>query len=189
MKAIMEAVKEFCRSNDIRFEEMGDDPVLRLGVAGKNASFFTYVTVEEEDRALSFRTIYPITVPKNRLPQIIEVTTLANGGIRLGSFEVSLTHGRIAFKTSAMFGPQDPDDTMIKHLCFANWASSDHFFPACSAVLFGDISPKEAIKLVEADGESADTDSCSSKPAGSGASTAGQGWGGRLGHVMGPSSN
>jgi len=188
MKTIMEAVKNFCWSNEIRFEEMGDDPVLRLGVAGKNAIFSTYVTVDEDDRALLFRTFYPITVPKNRLSQILEVTARANGNVSLGGFEVSLVHGRIAFKTSVMFGPQDPDEEIIMHLCFANWASSDHFFPACSAVLFGDTSPQEAIKLVEKD-EAIDTDSRSAKPASSGAATTGKRWAGRMGDVMGSSNN
>ena len=188
MNSIMEAVKNFCRSNEIRFEEKGDDSVLRLGVSGKNAMFSTYVSVDEERRSLSFRTMYPISIPENRLPQILEVTARANGNAPLGGFEVSLVHGRIAFKTNVMFGPQESDEEIIMHLCFANWASSDHFFPACSAVVFGGTTPQEAIKLVEED-DVIDAESQSSKPAGNGASTAAKSWGGRLGDLMGPSNN
>ena len=189
MKTIMEAFKEFCSSKGIRFEEMPEEPVLRIRIAGKNATFLTYITVDEEDRELSIRTISPVLVPKDRLPQILEVTALANGRARLGNFEVSFADGRTDFRTSVIFGQQDPDETIIDHLCHSNWASSDRYLPACCSVLFGSTSPQEAIRLVDADRDPVDTGTGSSTTTSSSAPNAGPRWGGRLGDVMGPSSN
>lgn len=104
MSSILSSVTDFLRDNDVRFDRMPDDPELRAGFAGENGTFTTYVTFEEEDRALSLRTVCPVVAQNGRRPEVIEVITWANAMVRLGNFEMSMATGYMAFKTSVIFG-------------------------------------------------------------------------------------
>jgi len=75
----------------------------------------------------------------------MEVTTLANVQVRYGCFELSVKTGHCAYKTNIMLGNADLHEDIVEHLIHANWFYTDCYFPAISSVIFGNISPHEAI--------------------------------------------
>ncbi|MCK4601580.1 MAG: hypothetical protein KAU28_03890, partial [Phycisphaerae bacterium] len=137
---------------------------------------------------LSFRTVYPIRASQDKRLTIAETLMRMNSSMPVGNFEVNMDMGLILFKTSIRFGDIEPDDLTLRHLLLANWAMAELHFEAINAVLFGNASPQRAVEMVEEFQEAAAKKADSAKPRGKSASAAGR-WGGRLGDVMGPSSN
>lgn len=187
MKHMMKRVAEFLEHEDIRFEQI-NDVALRAGFSGMNGSFDTIGMVDEERRVLSFRTIYPIKASQDKRLTVAETLMRMNALMHVGNFELDMDLGLILFKTSIRFGDIEPDDLTLRHLLFVNWTMVEVHFEAINAVLFGNVSPQRAVEMVKEFQEAAVKKANSTKPRGKSAATAGR-WGGRLGDVMGPSSN
>ena len=144
MRKLIETFKNSCKKRKIRFEQLSDN-TLRTGFIGDNGNFDSYVDIYEDIGQITVRTISPIKAPRNKWLQVAEITTLANAKVRYGSFELSDITGHFAFKTNIMLGSAELHEDIVEHLIYANWLHIDRYFPAISAVIFGNDSPKEAI--------------------------------------------
>lgn len=188
MKSLIESVKAFCDNHDVTYHPVGDRPILRTGFSGRSGAFMTYIHAEEPQRFLEVRTICPVKAPENKRQRIAEFLTRANSAVRLGSFDLDMDDGEITYKTSIMAGENDLDETIVKHLLFANWVTTDLHFPAITAVIFGSISPKKAIeslqKAQDPSGDGADRHKAAPKTG-----SAKLRFGGRLGRLMDGTNN
>jgi hypothetical protein len=149
METITESVANFFNHDKIRFEQIGEDRVLKIGFDGENGTFFCDIEINEEKRTFQIHTTSPVKVPKNRRQRTAELIARINPSFVLGNFEIDMDTGLISYKTSIILGKSGLHEDVIKHLLYANWMASDKCSPAISIVAFGNVSPKRVAELME----------------------------------------
>jgi len=145
MKRIDEAVRSFFEREEIRFEHTELPEVFKLGFVGENGCFLGYVDADEDERTIQIRTLAPVVVSRGKRSQAAELLTRINQRLVLGTLELDMDNGDIACRTSIILGESDLPHDIMEHLLYANWCVMDRFFPAVNAVLFGNMSPKQAL--------------------------------------------
>ena len=128
-----------------------DDPlVLRTSFEGKNGLFTCIARAREEQEQFVFYSIFPVSTPMDKLNQLVEFITRANYGLIVGNFEVDLTDGEIRYKTSVdLEGGAEAMLPLIRNVIYANVLIMDRYFSGLLRVMYGGISPEEAVQEIE----------------------------------------
>ncbi|GAP07303.1 putative bacterial sensory transduction regulator [Anaerolinea thermolimosa] len=128
-----------------------DNPlVLRTSFEGKNGLFSCIAQAREEQEQFVFYSIFPVSTPMDKLNQVVEFITRANYGLIIGNFEVDLTDGEIRFKTSVdLEGGAEAMLPLIRNVIYANVLIMDRYFSGLLRVMYGGISPEEAVQEIE----------------------------------------
>jgi excisionase family DNA binding protein len=77
-----------------------------------------------------------------------ELLIKVNIDLLLGSFDLHINSSIAVYRTSIILGNSDLEDDITEHLLYVNWCAMDTYFPAINMVLFGNMSPKQAIEKV-----------------------------------------
>ena len=79
--------------------------------------------------------------------------TRANYGLIIGNFEMDFSDGEVRYKTSIDVEDEDEDDrlsvALIKNLVYANVLTMDRYLPGVMSIIYGDVSPAQAIAQME----------------------------------------
>ncbi len=179
MRDITRTVRRFLKRKRIRFYQNSTGKVFNINYAGSSGCFFGCVAVDEEIRAVYVRTFSRMTVPDNKTSQVVELLMRINCNLVIGSFEFCADTGEIACRTSIILGESNLHNDIMEHLLRANWWAMDKYYPAINAVVFGDVSPEQAIDKIEKQLQADDQDHA--RPEGP--------FGGRLGDALRGSMN
>jgi len=76
----------------------------------------------------------------------------ANYGLILGNFEMDFRDGEIRYKTSILVD-YELSAVVIKKLVYTNLSTIDDYFPGFMKIIYGNISPEEALNQVEKEEE------------------------------------
>ena len=88
-------------------------------------------------------------MPEDKRERIAEYITRANFGMRIGNFEMDYEDGEIRFKTSIDVEGSRLTYPLVRPLVIVNLQMMDHYLPGITRIIETDITPKEAIALVE----------------------------------------
>lgn len=182
MQNLTETLKKICEKKGIRFQQF-DNTTLRTGFTGDNGNFDTYIDIDDEVNQITVRTLFPVKAPLPKLPQAAEVLMRATSVVRYGNFELSFKTGLFAFKTTVMLGSADLHEDIVKHLIYANWIYTDYYFPTINAVLFGNVSPRDAIENLKNQEDSCE-EATQTKPQANNNLNISRIMGGRLGDIL-----
>lgn len=175
----IKTVMKHFEQNGVNYQKLDSESILRMIFGLKNGSFESFFIVSQGPaRSLEILTRFPVKVPCEKRYQVAELLNCVNQYTLIGHLHMDMDIGQITCKTSIMLGPDSVlDDGMIRHLVTANLVIADRHFPAVQKVIFGNIAPKDALNLPDADNE-----------AGSEKETPSH-FGGRLGKFFDGSSN
>ena len=143
------ALINFFRENDLSFLESEDNGALGLGVEGHNGRYTCYAISREKEQQMIFYSLFPVNVPEAKRLAIAEFITKANYGMMIGNFELDFQDGEIRFKTSIDVENDCLTSALIKNLVAANIAMMDRYMPGLMSVIYGNVSPDEAIAQIE----------------------------------------
>ncbi|RLC80351.1 MAG: hypothetical protein DRJ03_21855 [Chloroflexi bacterium] len=149
MGQILETVLKFFSDDEWPFSRLGERPILRTGFAGDNGEWTCYAQVQEEQERFIFYSVCPVKAPEEKRPAMAEFLTRVNYGLVIGNFEMDFSDGEIRSKTSADFEGDRASVAVIKNLVYANVLTMDLYLPGIMSVLYGDVSPAQAITQVE----------------------------------------
>lgn len=96
-------------------------------------------------------TVFPIRVPKEKRDQAAEFIARANYGMILGCFEMDPDDGLLQFKDTCLCGEIELDMSVIERHIDVGFRMCDRYGPALLEMLFGNISPADAIRKAESD--------------------------------------
>jgi len=96
-----------------------------------------------------FYSVCPLNATKSKLQAIAEFIIKANYGMIIGNFELDFNDGEIRYKTSIDVEGEKLTSVLIKQLVFTNVAMMDKYLPAIRSIIEDNLSPDEAIALVE----------------------------------------
>jgi hypothetical protein len=90
-----------------------------------------------------------VNAPPDRRQAITEFLTRANSGLLIGNFEINLDDGEICYKTSLDVSDAELSPALVKNVVYMNVLMMDRYLPGIMAVLYGEVSPAEALARIE----------------------------------------
>ena len=102
-----------------------------------------------EQQQFVFYSICPVNAPENKRLAVAEFITRANSGMIIGHFELDFTEGQIRYKTSIDVEDDSLCSALIKRLVYANVMMMDAYLPGIMSVIYGEVTPLDAIAQIE----------------------------------------
>jgi len=150
---ILRAFIDYFEADDWRFERSDAKPVLRLSFQGRNGhtwSCFAQSRMNETQAQALFYSVAPIKVLEPKRLAISEFITRANYGMIIGNFEMDFSDGELRYKTSVdLAGGTELNHQLIKPLVYTNVLMMDKYLPGVMEILYGEVSPEQAIRKIE----------------------------------------
>ncbi len=149
MSAGFEAVVRYFEEHQWRFDKHEDERIINLGFSGEHGQFRCAAVINEDDDMFQFFTFIPLRIPPERRADLAEFITRANYGMKIGKFEMDFEDGELRFHTSVRYTDRLLQDEIIRDVIGINLVTADRYFPALTRLLFGGLSPEDAIATVE----------------------------------------
>lgn len=147
---IVSQVCGFFDADQVMYRLRDDGVAVDAVFTGQTAPLSMTVAARDEPPMLGVFVVVPVIVPEDRRVQVAEVVARANHGLLVGSFDLDMADGRLAFRAAvpmagATIAPEQFRDLMRTAL----W-TADRYHRAFCRLLFGDdLSPAEVIAEVE----------------------------------------
>ena len=149
MGAIFDTMTQFFSEDNWRFEQLEDQPILRLGFSGDHGKWTCYAQAREEHQQFVFYSVCPLNAPEEKRLATAEFLTRANYGLVIGNFEMDFADGEIRYKTSIDVEDDRLVPALVRNLVHVNVLMMDRYLPGMMAVIYGGRSPAEAIAQIE----------------------------------------
>ena len=144
--SIKNAVINFLQKDKWNFEE--NDNCIRLEYISEKTAYDCFLDIYGSDTLIIY-TYTCIKIPIEKRLYISEYITRANFGLIFGNFEMSFSNGMIRYRTSIGLLNADLSYETIGQLLWENLHTIDKYFPGIMMVLYGNISPENAINQIE----------------------------------------
>lgn len=149
MGRIFDAVTEVLRADGWSFSQLEGKTTLIMSANGTHGMYTVYIQAREEHEQVILYAMYGVKAPEHRRVEAMEYFTRANYGLVIGNFELDLRDGEVRYKTSLDVEGESLTPGLIKLLLSANLATADRYLPGFMLLLYGNVTPADAIKEVE----------------------------------------
>jgi hypothetical protein len=149
MDSIFDAMVRFFQEDDWHFSQLEGEPILSMGVTGKNGKWSCYAKSREEQKQVIFYSTCSSNAPENKRHDMAEFLTRANYGLVIGNFEMDFNDGEIRYKTSLDVEGDELSSALMKNLVYSNVMMMDRYLPGIMAVLYGGVAPAQAVAQIE----------------------------------------
>ena len=128
----------------------GPDPaVVAVEASSTGGSWTMYVWAREPQSQVVVHGVLPWAVPEQARDDMATYLTLANFGLLVGNFELSLEDGELRYKTSVDFaGCESLPLQFVRNIVAANLRTMERYLPGLAAVADG-ADPQAAVAAVE----------------------------------------
>jgi hypothetical protein len=147
-KCLFDRVAGFLDANDWHYNAESSKGYFSMGCRIKEATVRVIIDVfeSEEWRRIMTFSVYPIFVPENRRPTVLEALNHINHSLVYGNFEMDMADGEIRFRTTVE-SESDIRESMMERVLNGNLSLSDRHFAALMAVAFGSVAPESVKEL------------------------------------------
>lgn len=149
MGRILEVVAKFLAADDWAYTLVEGRTAYKTAFEGRHGHFACYAQERPEQAQFVFYSVFPVRVPADQLADAAEFITRANYGLVIGNFEMDFTDGEVRYKTSVDVEGIDLAEPLVRHLIYANVLTMDKYLPGLLRVLYGELTPLEALTEVE----------------------------------------
>ena len=142
---------QFFDEDDWNYQTLEDKSVLAGNFQGKKGKWRFIARAKEEQKQFIIYSILANNIPDDKLPEAAEYLTRANFGLTIGNWELDFSDGEVRYKTSVdVEGNEDiVNSELLKHLVYVNMWTTDRYLEGLMKVIYGGISPEEAIIEIE----------------------------------------
>ncbi len=148
-RGVFDTVLQFFREDDWKFRQIEGRPILQMGFAGQNGSWMCYAQAQDDRQRFIFYSVMESKVPPDKRQAVAEYLTRANYGLILGNFEMDFSDGEVRYKTSIDIEGGQLASQMIRTMVYTNVLMMDKYLPGIMSVIYGGISPADAVAQVE----------------------------------------
>lgn len=120
-----------------------------LHLEGDEAVFECHLGANEKTQIVQCLLREPLWVPEEARVSMCEAITRANFGLPFGNFEMDMSDGELRYRTSMDVEGGELVPEMVDNLIGAGAAMCNRYHPAFMRVIYGGISPEQAIMEVE----------------------------------------
>lgn len=145
---VKEIVTGYLNSIEWKFT-LDQRDTIRFGVSLDSMKVDCILDIRESSDLILFYTVLPLMVPEDRRSVVSEFIARANYGLRIGNFELDFRDGELRYKTYASTNQSCINIDIVRHLIHANIQTFEKYVPGVLKVIYSDMTPEEAIDLVE----------------------------------------
>lgn len=149
MGRLYDTLVMFLQEEDWKFTPMPEETAALMTFNCENASYLCYARMREEQQQVMFYAIYPLRAPADRRDEVAEFVARVNYGLALGNMELDVDDGEMRFKTSADVGAAQFSLPLLRSLMQTCIATADRYYPGYTALLYGGVTPQQAVEQVE----------------------------------------
>jgi len=146
---LLDDFRAYFVGQEVPFEELEDVSALRTGFQGTHSTYVGVAQADETYRMAFFYVAYPTLTPVESRPAVAEFITRANYGQKMGNFEMDYSDGQVRYKTTHNVADGPFTEEMIGDLVGFALFTVERYHLALSKVMFGALTPEEAIAEVE----------------------------------------
>lgn len=144
-----EEIVNFFEDDGWPFVQIEGELLLQMVFQGENGKWTCYAKAREDQEQFVFYSVCPVNAPDSKRLAVAEFLTRANSGMMIGNFEMDFEDGEIRYKTSIDVEDDSLSCTLIKRLVYANVMMMDAYLPGIMSVIYGDVTPLDAIAQIE----------------------------------------
>jgi hypothetical protein len=122
----------------------GRQDLIELVFENPRASWKSYASVSNGDRAFLLYSICAVDVPADRRPAVAELITRINFGLVSGNFEMDWEDGEVRFRTGIELTGISPTIELIAALVQPNLTAVNRYLPALLMVIRNEADPVTA---------------------------------------------
>ncbi len=130
-------------------KRLEDRYVYHVQFSGKNGQQNGYAALRPDLEQLMFYTVAPVKVPEEIRGAVAEFITRANYGLRIGNFEMDYADGEVRYKSSIDFETTELQTHTLMVTIYPAVQTMDHYLPGLMRVIYGGLTPYEAIQEIE----------------------------------------
>lgn len=149
MADMLETVVGFFEEDEWPVSPIEGKPILRTGFQGESGQWTCYAQVREDAEQFIFYSLCPVNAPEDMRPWVAEYLTRANYGLFLGNFELDFEDGEVRFKTSIDVEGDELTAALVRQVVYSNVIMMDRYLPGLLKVIYGGLSPSEAIEEID----------------------------------------
>jgi len=149
--SLAEMIRDYYDEQNWKYEY---DPVrntFRMLISSTCVDAYRVITLVRGEEWFTTFTRFPIRIPKEKRAEAEEFIARANYGMILGCFEMDPVGGILQFKDTCLCGDADLDMRILERHIDVGFRMCDRYGPALLEMLFGGVSPADAIRKVELD--------------------------------------
>jgi hypothetical protein len=148
-RQFFEEIVNFFEEDGWPFVQIEGEPLLQMVFQGENGKWTCYAKARDDQEQFVFYSVCPVNTPDSKRLAVAEFLTRANSGMIIGNFEMDFEDGEIRYKTSIDVEDDSLSCALIKRLVYANVMMMDAYLPGIMSVIYGDVTPVDAIAQIE----------------------------------------
>ena len=148
-RQFFEEIVNFFEEDGWPFVQIEGEPLLQMVFQGENGKWTCYAKARDDQKQFVFYSVCPVNAPDSKRLAVAEFLTRANSGMIIGNFEMDFEEGEIRYKTSIDVEDDSLSSALIKRLVYANVMMIDGYLPGIMSVIYGDVTPRDAIAQIE----------------------------------------
>lgn len=150
---MISTIENALQEKDLNYTVLHSRPhqkILRLGFSMENGRCDTIIDIRPGSNTVLIYCISPVPVPLNHRQRIAEFITRANFNLILGNFEMDMNNGDVRYKNAFIYDDfQELSDESFLRYLFISLRILDHYLPGIMAVIYGGVTPMQAISAIE----------------------------------------
>lgn len=130
-------------------EQEADAQIVHLGFDGEPHGFRYAAAIKGKPPVILFFSIFPMTIPADKLPAFAEFCARANFQLTLGRFEMAWEERQLRVQSGVPLSNGSIDEEILQTVVRLNAFAANFYFNAVDLILKFDTSPQEALRSVE----------------------------------------
>lgn len=152
MGTIFDTIVELFQREEWNYDQIQDQPILRIGMNGKNGKWVGYAQAREEQDQFIFYSVLPVSAPEEKRTEMAELLTRLNYGLVIGNWEMDYRDGEIRYKTSIDVEGDQLSHALARNVVFLNLQMMDRSLKAIMGVIYGVLTVDVAVKQIDEHG-------------------------------------
>lgn len=148
---VTDMVREYYDAQNWKYEFDPAAKAFRMRMSSTCVDSYQVITFIRDEEWFTTLTVFPIRIPGEKRPLIEELIARANFGMILGCFEIQPKNGLLQFRNTCLCGDAELDMAVLERHIDVGFRMCNRYGPAILEVLYGGVSPADAVRKAEAD--------------------------------------
>ena len=146
------ALCAYLDEHEIKYAKHPKKKLISLTMVGDHVVKRCSLRITHNDSLLQLFISYPVYAkPEQVRASVAEFLTRANYGLNLGAFEMDLSDGEMRFRSSHIIYEGELPGEVFGRFFFSSLKTTERYFPALMQLLFGGLTPADAVYMAELD--------------------------------------
>ena len=148
-QSLLDIVLKFLQEDQWNYQKLEKKTAVRAGYRGVHGTWVCYARFDSDETRFSFQSLMGLNIPPRFRMRVVDYLNRANSLLDEGKFEMDLDSGDVHFKTAVDLSDRTLTVEKVREIAYYNVNMMDHYFPGVLAVVYGGLTPHEALKRLD----------------------------------------